>query len=123
MLNRVARDRVNHHSHHDKPKLHAVLSGRGVTQVSSYLKSGRERCDWLPTTCHFQVELVLLRVTQITLLIAAALFLASTRPAAQRRGGAGAPNSRSEYRPGAADTWARLGGARLSPFRPRLPLL
>jgi hypothetical protein len=35
-LNRVARDRVNHHSQHAKPELHAVLSGRGVTQVSSY---------------------------------------------------------------------------------------
>jgi hypothetical protein len=43
MLNRVARDRVNHHSHHDKPKLHAVLSGRGVTQVSSYLSEANVR--------------------------------------------------------------------------------
>src|SRR5579863_1454333 len=36
MLNRVARDRVNHHSQPAKRERHPALSGRGVTQVSNY---------------------------------------------------------------------------------------
>ena len=40
MLNRVARDRVNHHSQHAKGELLAALSGDRVTQVSNYLGLG-----------------------------------------------------------------------------------
>jgi hypothetical protein len=56
MLNRVARDRVNHHSHHDKPKLHAVLSGRGVTQVSSYESIANYRLLIVAQLCRLKLS-------------------------------------------------------------------